>query len=228
MQLLLVEALPAPPHFPKAACREIGVDLAWFFPTRGEHAGPAQATCARCPHQIECGEWAVAVGPSLRGVWGGLCEADRTRIRRQRRSGLSGLEPVTPLDQLDAARTNGHGPEPVVASEPVAVVDGAPASCVECGGPVPASKPGRPPRRVCSNGCAARIGHRSQQIAATTDQPRPARRSRTGRAPRPPARAGSVLGALMEAGVHLDLIELTLGGERWRLERMTANGKDLR
>jgi len=47
-------------------------------------SGPAKQVCFRCPHQTECGEWALSEG-LLFGVWGGLDEDQRYKITKCRR-----------------------------------------------------------------------------------------------------------------------------------------------
>jgi hypothetical protein len=41
--------LPSSPHFLDAACRQPGVELAWFFQAQGEATGPAKKICTGCP-----------------------------------------------------------------------------------------------------------------------------------------------------------------------------------
>jgi WhiB family redox-sensing transcriptional regulator len=61
-----------------AACRGMDPDL--FFPERGEAPAPAVAVCARCPVRDECFAYALAHGEKF-GVWGGLPETRRRRLR---------------------------------------------------------------------------------------------------------------------------------------------------
>ena len=62
-----------------AACR--GADPNIFFLTKGIHAGPAKAVCATCPVIEPCRNHAVTnVEPA--GVWGGLTERERRRLRK--------------------------------------------------------------------------------------------------------------------------------------------------
>ena len=64
-----------------AACR--GMDPEMFFPLRGEanEAAFAVATCGTCPVRGECAAYALAHGEHF-GVWGGLSESRRKRLRR--------------------------------------------------------------------------------------------------------------------------------------------------
>jgi WhiB family transcriptional regulator, redox-sensing transcriptional regulator len=64
-----------------AACK--GTDTTIFFPTRGVSTAPAKAICAECPVRMECCERAIAM--SLKsGIFGGLSERERRRVRRVR------------------------------------------------------------------------------------------------------------------------------------------------
>ena len=62
----------------EAACR--GADLALFFPSRGESAGPARQICASCPVRELCLDYALRHG-IVHGIWGGLTERDRRALR---------------------------------------------------------------------------------------------------------------------------------------------------
>jgi len=77
-----------------AAC--VGADSDMFFPISEEEAGPAKAVCGTCPVRDECLEWALAAREE--GIWGGLTERERLRLRRQRGgeqgSLLTGKTPV--------------------------------------------------------------------------------------------------------------------------------------
>lgn len=65
-----------------AACR--GLDTSTFFPLTDEDAGPAKEVCAACPVRQACLEFALA-SRQEDGVWGGLTETERRRVRRRRR-----------------------------------------------------------------------------------------------------------------------------------------------
>lgn len=64
-----------------AACR--GVDPNVFFPLSEEEAGPAKAICATCPVRDQCLDYALDTRQGD-GVWGGLTEVERRRLRRRR------------------------------------------------------------------------------------------------------------------------------------------------
>ena len=87
----LLEWEPSPPWMRDAACR--GMDPELFFPERG--ASPAdyeeaRAVCATCPVRQECAEYAV---PEKHGIWGGLSERERRRVR----SGGPAAVPLGPI-----------------------------------------------------------------------------------------------------------------------------------
>ncbi len=77
-----------------AACHEAPFYISWF--NEGDAGGlawlsderdadaQAKAVCAGCLVAEECRTWALAQGPSLSGVWGGMNRADRAQSRRHR------------------------------------------------------------------------------------------------------------------------------------------------
>lgn len=67
------------------ACRTR--DPAEFFPVRGDDTRPAKACCRTCPVLVECRVYGLAY-PSLKGLWGGLSERQRRRMRRTARLDL--------------------------------------------------------------------------------------------------------------------------------------------
>ncbi len=101
------EPLRQPPSAPRIAdqpipdfgsalpCQDPDVDPDLFFPTtvwlRGSgmrelssqaaQIALAKALCSRCPAITACGAWAIQHGEL--GIWGGLSEGDRHRLRRQ-------------------------------------------------------------------------------------------------------------------------------------------------
>jgi len=56
-------------------------ELSWFL-ERGEDPAPAKAVCSTCLVLGECRSWALAQGPALVGIWGGLSARERLRRRR--------------------------------------------------------------------------------------------------------------------------------------------------
>ena len=65
----------------KANC--MGVDPDLFFPERGASTREAKEVCRGCVVREECLEYALANGEKF-GIWGGLSERERRRIRRAR------------------------------------------------------------------------------------------------------------------------------------------------
>lgn len=61
----------------------IGVDPDLFYPERGASTREAKAVCRACDVQPECLEYALATREKF-GIWGGLSERERRRIRRRR------------------------------------------------------------------------------------------------------------------------------------------------
>jgi WhiB family redox-sensing transcriptional regulator len=61
----------------------LGVDPDLFFPERGASTKEAKSVCKGCVVRDDCLEYALANGEKF-GIWGGLSERERRRIRRQR------------------------------------------------------------------------------------------------------------------------------------------------
>jgi hypothetical protein len=68
----------------RAACRGQDPDL--WYPERGADVSIAKAICAGCPVRADCLAFALGNGEH-HGIWGGLSERQR---RRMRRSSLTG------------------------------------------------------------------------------------------------------------------------------------------
>ena len=69
-----------------AACQDADPEL--FFPegdTRSAraHVKAAKLICRGCPVSVTCLSWALASGQEA-GIWGGLTEDERRRLRRRR------------------------------------------------------------------------------------------------------------------------------------------------
>lgn len=62
-----------------AACRGADPDL--FFPKRGGRVTRAKRICGGCEVRAEC--LAMALAGNEHGIWGGLGEEDRRRLRRR-------------------------------------------------------------------------------------------------------------------------------------------------
>ena len=65
----------------KANC--MGVDPDLFFPERGASTREAKEVCRGCVVREDCLEYALANGEKF-GIWGGMSERERRRIRRAR------------------------------------------------------------------------------------------------------------------------------------------------
>ena len=61
----------------------LGVDPDLFFPERGASTKEAKEVCRGCVVREDCLEYALANGEKF-GIWGGMSERERRRIRRQR------------------------------------------------------------------------------------------------------------------------------------------------
>ncbi len=61
----------------------LGVDPDLFFPERGASTREAKAVCRACVVRADCLEYALVNGEKF-GIWGGLSERERRRLRRQR------------------------------------------------------------------------------------------------------------------------------------------------
>jgi WhiB family redox-sensing transcriptional regulator len=60
-----------------------GVDPDLFFPQRGASTREAKAVCGGCVVREDCLEYALSNGEKF-GIWGGLSERERRRVRRHR------------------------------------------------------------------------------------------------------------------------------------------------
>jgi WhiB family redox-sensing transcriptional regulator len=61
----------------------MGVDPDLFFPERGSSTREAKEVCRGCVVREDCLEFALNNGEKF-GIWGGLSERERRRIRRRR------------------------------------------------------------------------------------------------------------------------------------------------
>ncbi len=64
-----------------ANCRGADPDL--FFPERGASTRVAKTICRECSVQAECLEFAIVSSEKF-GIWGGMSERERRKIRKQR------------------------------------------------------------------------------------------------------------------------------------------------
>lgn len=81
---LVGSVLVNPPSWmTEAACA--GADLNLFFPAPGASANEALAYCRRCPVRTHCLNYALEYpNRDLPGIWGGLSENQRNKLRRTR------------------------------------------------------------------------------------------------------------------------------------------------
>ncbi|MDA8267761.1 MAG: WhiB family transcriptional regulator [Actinomycetota bacterium] len=61
----------------------MGVDPDLFFPERGASTREAKAVCRGCVVREDCLDYALSNGEKF-GIWGGLSERERRRLRRER------------------------------------------------------------------------------------------------------------------------------------------------
>jgi WhiB family transcriptional regulator, redox-sensing transcriptional regulator len=64
----------------------LGVDPDLFFPERGASTREAKEVCRGCVVRVDCLEYALANAEKF-GIWGGMSERERRRIRRARAQG---------------------------------------------------------------------------------------------------------------------------------------------
>lgn len=72
----------------RGRCRGINPDL--FYPEKGDISDEAKAVCAKCLVRPECLEYALRYN-QRRGIWGGMSERERRRLRRQRALARRGI-----------------------------------------------------------------------------------------------------------------------------------------
>lgn len=77
----LLEATNSPEWKAQANC--LGVDPDLFFPERGASTREAKEVCRGCVVREDCLEYALSNGEKF-GIWGGLSERERRRVRRAR------------------------------------------------------------------------------------------------------------------------------------------------
>jgi WhiB family redox-sensing transcriptional regulator len=67
-----------------------GADPDLFFPERGASQREAKEICRGCVVREDCLDYALANGEKF-GVWGGLSERERRRVRRSRALGARSI-----------------------------------------------------------------------------------------------------------------------------------------
>ncbi|MXW41982.1 MAG: WhiB family transcriptional regulator [Acidimicrobiia bacterium] len=61
----------------------LGVDPDLFFPERGASTREAKEVCRACVVREDCLEYAIINGEKF-GIWGGMSERERRRVRKAR------------------------------------------------------------------------------------------------------------------------------------------------
>lgn len=85
-----------------AECKGTNTNL--FFPERGTGSDEAKAVCSTCPVRLQCLQYALDNGETF-GIWGGLSERQRRRVRKQRME--AGIIRVRPLKPIEHGSYNG-------------------------------------------------------------------------------------------------------------------------
>ncbi len=88
------EALSAPDKSWQDYASCLGVDPELFFPDRGASTREAKAICRSCTVREDCLEYSLVNGEKF-GIWGGLSERERRRIRRLRSLGSAAASSAT-------------------------------------------------------------------------------------------------------------------------------------
>lgn len=74
---------PAEPWQAQALCAQTDPDC--FFPEKGGSTREAKAICIGCPVRTECLAYALEIDARY-GIWGGLSERERRRLKRYGRA----------------------------------------------------------------------------------------------------------------------------------------------
>lgn len=75
------------PNFSNPLCAEVDPEIFFASDSTSDQrkfftATEARKVCNRCEHKIECGEYSLQ--NRVMGIWGGLSEMERRKIRRER------------------------------------------------------------------------------------------------------------------------------------------------
>ena len=137
----------------------LGVDPDLFFPERGASTREAKEVCRGCVVREDCLEYALVNGEKF-GIWGGMSERERRRLRRQRA----------------LARRAGRPPSALAAPAPPAGPrwSGPRRGRARPSGPgrsprAPPRAPGPPARRARSRGHLSRRRRGRRPSAGPTD-----------------------------------------------------------
>jgi WhiB family redox-sensing transcriptional regulator len=77
---IIAEVLMPPEWTKKALCAEVDPEI--FFPNKGDKTAYVKRICKSCDVRAECLEYSLQNNERF-GVWGGLTEHDRRRLRRR-------------------------------------------------------------------------------------------------------------------------------------------------
>ncbi len=83
MHRKLIDALAIGPVGWRDYANCLGANHDLFFPDRGASTRKAKQICAACQVRVDCLEYAVTRAEKF-GIWGGLSERERRKIRKQR------------------------------------------------------------------------------------------------------------------------------------------------
>ncbi len=72
----------------------MGVDPDLFFPERGTSTREAKEVCRGCVVRDDCLDYALKNGEKF-GIWGGMSERQRRRVRTQRNIASAAIQPST-------------------------------------------------------------------------------------------------------------------------------------
>ena len=65
-----------------------GANANLFFPERGASTRTAKSICRECKVRGDCLEFAISTGEKF-GIWGGMSERERRRVRKERQIAAS-------------------------------------------------------------------------------------------------------------------------------------------
>lgn len=189
----------------------------WWFPEVETKTTTelARALCASCPELGPCQRYAIAAGPMLVGVWGGLSSSERQRARRTLVTDMTDVAEVVAgngahVDELDV-----DGEDPVLAQAEAELA--SVRACSECAGPIGADRSAD--ALTCGRACADARGTRKRaERQRHKANPRPQLEAR-----RPPDKAEASADPLEVAlswfaSLPSAVTGLELAGG-WRLER---------
>ena len=82
-ETFIMQRSPNSPGDNRYTTYTVGPEL--FFPERGGSSAPAKRVCSTCPVKERCAAYAID-NFERHGVWGGLSERERRRLRKERRA----------------------------------------------------------------------------------------------------------------------------------------------